>query len=83
MDRANSELDEPEDVYAIRQAVALDGLSFSLLDGDQAKRIAQVLARAADKPRWDLEAADNKDQRDAEFAEYLAVLEMRLHDVYE
>jgi hypothetical protein len=72
-----------EDKSALEQAVALDGLHFDLLEGEQARRVALAVQAAADQLRLDLLAGDQTDPRDAEFAEALAVLEMRLHDVYE
>jgi len=41
------------------------------------------MALAAHKIRAELLSGDQSDLRDAEFAEALAVLEMRLHDVHE
>lgn len=83
MERAATELESAADVYLIHQSIALDGLSFGLLDDDQARRVARVLARVSDELRVDLINAPSDDPRDAEFAEYLSVLEMLLHDVFE
>ena len=72
-----------EDVEALIRAEALDGLHFDLLEPDQRVRLAKTVARAADGLRLSLSSSDSDDPRDAEFAEYLSVLEMRLHDLFE
>lgn len=63
------------------QAIALDGLHFDLLEPGQARRLALAMQLAAAELRVELLAVDQPDLRDAEFAEALTVLEMRLHDV--
>ena len=83
LDRTAESLVREEDRQALEQAKALDGLHFDLLTGGQAERIASAMQTAADQLRSELQEADEGDPRDAEFADALAVLEMRLHDVHE
>jgi hypothetical protein len=83
LERLAAEVDVEGDAYAVEQAMALDGLHFELLDADQANRLARRLAKVADELRLELLRAPGDDQRDREFTEVLADLEMRLHDVYE
>ena len=83
LERARLEADSTEDVEALIRAEALDGLHFDLLEPDQRVRLAKTVARAADGLRLSLSSSDSDDPRDAEFAEYLSVLEMRLHDLFE
>src|SRR5665213_1046890 len=78
-----ADLHQSQDVATVRQSLALDGLHFTMLSAEQAPRLAVALAASADRLRLRLEAVPSSDQRDAEFAEMLATLEMRLHDVYE
>jgi hypothetical protein len=72
-----------DDRYVLKQAVALDGLHFDLLEVEQATRIAKSMELAADEIRAELLAGQEVKGRDVEFAEALAVLTMRLHDVHE
>ncbi len=83
LERAASGLSQEEDKYQLEQAIALDGLHFDLLEGSQAQRLAQAMGVAADELREELQQMEHGDARDAEFAEALAVLEMRLHDVHQ
>jgi hypothetical protein len=83
LERLAAVTDDAADNYTVRQAIALDGLNFDLLDRDQAVRLAQRLARIADELRLELLRTPSDDPRDLGFAEVLAELEMRLHDVYE
>ena len=83
LERLAAETADEGDGYAVRQAIALDGLNFGLLDHDQAVRLAERLARVADELRLELLRTPSGDDRDLEFAEVLARLEMQLHDVYE
>jgi hypothetical protein len=83
LDRLLSQIDDEADRYTVRQALALDGLHFARLDGDQAARLAKQLAKVADELRLELLRTPSDDERDQQFAEILAVLEMQLHDVYE
>lgn len=71
------------DKATLDQAIALDGLHFDLLEPDQARRLALAMQLASDELRFELLTVDQPDPRDGEFAEALAVLEMRLHDVRE
>jgi hypothetical protein len=75
--------EDEADNYTVRQAIYLDGLHFDLLDRDQAVRLAERLARIADELRLELLRTPSDDPRDLQFAEALAELEMRLHDIYE
>lgn len=50
LERLAAEADE-RDRYAVREALAVDGLHFDLLDTDQATRLAQRLAKVADDLR--------------------------------
>ena len=70
----------PEDEFVIKQAVALDGLHFDLLDAEQAARIAATLAGAAHDLRGEFRRQSGED-RDQEYAALLADLEMRLDDL--
>jgi hypothetical protein len=54
LERLAAEADE-RDRYAVREALAVDGLHFDLLDTDQAARLAQRLAKVADDLRFDLQ----------------------------
>jgi hypothetical protein len=81
--RLATEVDGEADHYAVREAIAVDGLHFDLLDGDQAARLAERLAKVADELRLELLRTPSDDDRDRQFAEILAVLEMQLHDIYE
>ena len=84
LERLADATDDETDNYIVRQAIALDGLHFDLLDDrDQAVRLAERLARIADELRLELLRTPSGDDRDLEFAEVLATIEMRLHDVYE
>ncbi|HTF59261.1 MAG TPA: hypothetical protein VK713_05040 [Actinomycetes bacterium] len=83
LERLAAATDDEADNYAVRQAIALDGLHFDLLDRDQAVRLAERLARIADELRLELLRTPSGDDRDLEFAEVLATIEMRLHDLYE
>ena len=83
LDQTAKSLARQEDRRVLEQAKALDGLHFDLLDREQAERIARAMALTADQLRFELRGAEGKDPRDAEFADALAVLEMRLHDVHE
>jgi hypothetical protein len=83
LERLASELEDEGDRYAVRQAIALDGLHFARLDGDRAVRLAVRLAKVADELRLELSRTPSDDDRDRQFAEFLAVLEMQLHDIYE
>jgi hypothetical protein len=83
LERLDAEVDAEADSYAVKQAIALDGLHFELLEDDQAARLARQLAKVADELRLELARTPSDDQRDTEFAEVLAGLEMQLHDVYE
>ncbi len=82
LERLAAEVDE-RDRYAVQEALALDGLNFDLLDGDQAARLARRLGKVADELRFELERTPSDDPRDLQFAEVLARLEMQLHDLYE
>ncbi len=82
LERAAERLHDPADVQALEQAIALDGLHFDLLDQAQASRLAVALEVASDQLREELSGAHD-DPRDIEFAEALALLEMRLHDIHE
>jgi hypothetical protein len=76
--------DDPElgsDEYALRQAMALDGLNLDLLaeeDHGQAVRLAEVVARRAAALRLELRRQPGGDERDLEFAEILGTLAMHL-----
>jgi hypothetical protein len=84
LERLAAATDNEADNYIVRQAIALDGLHFDLLDGrDQAIRLAERLARVADELRPELLRTPSDDPRDRGFAEVLAELEMRLHDLCE
>ena len=84
LERLADATDDEADNYIVRQAIALDGLNFDLLDSrDQAARLAERLARIADELRLELLRTPSDDPRDLQFAEALAELEMRLHDIYE
>jgi hypothetical protein len=83
LERLAAATEDEGDNYTVRQAIALDGLNFDLLDRDQAVRLAGRLARIADELRLELLRTPSDDPRDLGFAEALAQLEMRLHDLYE
>ncbi|MGH8990642.1 MAG: hypothetical protein ACRDZ7_03850 [Acidimicrobiia bacterium] len=83
LDRLLPELDNDADRATVRGALALDGLHFELLPEDQSSRLARELGRVADDLRLELVRGSRVDPRDEEFAEYLAILEMSLHDLYE
>jgi hypothetical protein len=84
LERLAAEVEDEGDDYIVRQAMALDGLNFDLLDDhDQAVRLAERLAKVADELRLELLRTPNGDDRDLEFAELLGELEMRLHDLFE
>jgi len=83
LERLAAATEDEGDNYTVRQAIALDGLHFDLLDRDQAVRLAERLARIADELRLELLRTPSGDDRDLEFAEVLATIEMRLHDLYE
>jgi hypothetical protein len=83
LQRTSSELGLEEDKSALEQAIALDGLHFDLLPVDQAQRLARALEAAAEHLRVELGSNEQSDPREAELAEALATLEMRLHDVFE
>ena len=72
-----------EDRETLKRAKALDGLHFDMLPKAQAERVARAMEIAADGLRLELEGATDAEIRDTEFAEALATLEMRLHDVHE
>jgi hypothetical protein len=84
LERLAAATEDEADDHTVRQAIALDGLNFDLLDDrDQAARLAERLAKVADELRLELLRTPSGDDRDLEFAEVLAQLEMQLHDVYE
>jgi hypothetical protein len=84
LERLADATDDEGDYYIVRQAIALDGLNFDLLDDhNQAARLAERLARVADELRLELLHTPSDDPRDLGFAEALAQLEMRLHDLYD
>jgi hypothetical protein len=83
LERLAAEVELEADRYAVQEALALDGLHFGLLDRDQAARLAERLGKVADQLRFELQRAPSGEERDLEFAEVLAGLEMRLHDLYE
>ena len=83
LERLAAEVELEADRYAVREALAVDGLHFRLLDADQAARLARRLGKVADQLRFELQRTPSDDPRDPEFAEILAGLEMRLHDLYE
>jgi hypothetical protein len=84
LERLAAATDNEGDNYIVRQAIALDGLHFDLLDDrDQAVRLAERLAKVADELRLELLRTPSDDPRDLQFAEILAQLEMQLHDIYE
>lgn len=72
-------LDRPEDEVALRRAVALDGLHFSLMETNQSGRLAIAVAWAADQLRD--EYRSGSDPRDPEFSEALGELRLRLADM--
>ena len=82
MKEAEADLEDLADVEVLRQAVALDGLHFDHLERDQAVRVARSLAKTADSLRMRLRS-QWKEERELEFAEYLARLEALLHDIFE
>jgi hypothetical protein len=77
--RAETLVSEPHDVYAFRQAVALDGLDLDDKDADQRLRLTRAIAHAADELR--VEFRDSDDPRDRAFAERLDVLRMCLSEL--
>jgi hypothetical protein len=83
LERLAAATEDEDDNYTVRQAIALDGLNFDLLDPDQAVRLAKRLARIADELRLELLRTPRDDPRDLGFAQVLAELEMQLHDLYE
>jgi hypothetical protein len=78
-ERAEQFVNQPEDEYALRQAVALDGLHFELLPAEQSPRIARAVATAADELR--LEYRDGPEARDREFSDALGTLRLWLSDL--
>jgi hypothetical protein len=83
LERLEVSLELEQDKYLVRQAIALDGLIFDLLEEETASRLARRLAIVADELRSDVLERGSEDPRDPEFAEYLSELGMRLHDIFE
>jgi hypothetical protein len=73
-----------EDRYAIKQAIALDGLILEEKDPAQRTRLARIVGRVADRMRLDLHNGllDLEDPHD-ELPDMLADLEMKLSALYE
>ena len=80
-ERLEASLESDDDKHLARQAIALDGLSFGLLDETTGARLARHLTAAAESLRSDVVARGPADPRDPEFAESLSELELRLSDV--
>jgi hypothetical protein len=78
-ERAQSFVSDPNDIYKLQQAVALDGLHFDLVPADQCVRLERAVDQAADGLRD--EFRDRSDQRDLEFADLLDVLRLRRSDL--
>ena len=77
--RAETLVNEPHDVYALRQAVARDGLDLDEKDADQRSRLARAIAHAADGLR--VELRDSDDARDRAFVGRLDILRADLSDL--
>jgi hypothetical protein len=69
------------DKQVLRQAVALDGLHFDLLDAEQSERLACSLDEAASELQKRLLRQADSVPQDAELAEALAQLRVRLRAV--
>lgn len=68
MERVEGNLD---DAYELRQAIALDGLHFELLEPAMGARLAQVVGAAAAELHEEFRVKEDADQRDREFADLL------------
>ena len=79
LERASALVDNETDRYTLVQAVALDGLNFTLLPPDEVSRIALAVGTAAEQLR--LEHRDGPEERDREFAAMLGDLSMWLTEL--
>src|SRR6266851_2939248 len=70
---------DPDDQYALRQAIYMDGLHFQLKSSEETRRLAFAVEHAADELQAELAGNSNADQRDRQFSEALDVLKVRLH----
>lgn len=79
LERAKSATTNVEDIYALEQAIALNGLHFKHLSVQQVARLASVLLKAV----TDLvpELAQSQDQRDHALAKSLPALAEHLRAV--
>lgn len=83
MDQLSVELDDPEDRHLAETARGLGGLDLGFLPSDQAYRVATAMAQAAKEIRLRIESEPMPVDWDREFADLLASLEARLHEMTE
>jgi hypothetical protein len=69
---------DPDDIFLLRQAKALDGLVTNSLEPDVAARLMRAVGTAAAELREELGAKGDADQRDRELADLLAEVSMIL-----
>jgi len=68
----------PDDTYKLRQAIALDGLHFELLEPGEGARLAPAIGAAAAELHEEFRAKKNPDQRDRAFTATLAEITLVL-----
>ncbi len=78
VDEAKPHLAGPDDVWALDQAVALDGLHLDLIEPDRAWRLAVVLEGASGRLARRVTERDSADTLDRSFVLSLAKLQLRL-----
>lgn len=81
MEQASKHVCLAEDEYAVKQAIALDGLQIDMLEEDQQVRLARAVALSADELRFKIERGRLELPDGEGFKEALALLEMRMHDL--
>ena len=81
MRRLADDAEVTEDADAAIAAAALDGLHFHLMGAEQQCRLARRLSKVCDQYRLEITTADPRDK--SGLAAALAILEMRLHDLFE
>jgi hypothetical protein len=78
VERACEEVSREEDIRELRQAPALGGLHFNLLEQGQRVRLVSALRAAARAVRADVMAGSSDDPRDREYSEALTELDRLL-----
>lgn len=78
VDEAKPELADPDDVFALDQAVALDGLHFDMIEPDQARRLAATLSVASGRLVQGLSERASADALDESVARSLVKLQVML-----